>query len=325
MKMKKMSVVLFFVLLFSQMNLNASSKVDSTGMLGDNFSLEGALEMFKQSNTLEDFEKKINDPNSNVSNLDLNEDGYIDYIKVNDAAEGESHAIVLQVDINENESQDIAVIEMEKTGNNKVVLQIIGDEDLYGSDIIVEPVSSVTNKVVVVHKTTYEPVVVNVWSWPAVGYIYGPRYRVWVSPWRWTLYPRYWKPWRPHPWRVFHQRRIRYNVHYRPVHTLRVHRAHAIYRPHRRTSIVVKKKSVRRNRKGTVVKTKTKTTKVGVKTKNGNVYGAKKTTKTTTVKNRNNKVVGKKKTTKTTKVKKGKKGTKVTKTKKTTIKRRKRH
>ncbi len=35
----------------------ASTPPDSTGLLGDNFSLEGALEIFKNSDSPEDFEK----------------------------------------------------------------------------------------------------------------------------------------------------------------------------------------------------------------------------------------------------------------------------
>ena len=47
---------------------------------GDNFSLEGALELFKKSASPEEFERSLNDPDSRVNNLDLNGDGYIDYI-----------------------------------------------------------------------------------------------------------------------------------------------------------------------------------------------------------------------------------------------------
>jgi hypothetical protein len=46
---------------------------------------------------------------------------------------------VLQAVVSENEKQDIAVIEIEKTGDTTAVLQIIGDEDIYGEQVIVEP------------------------------------------------------------------------------------------------------------------------------------------------------------------------------------------
>ncbi len=321
-----MSKAILLILIAFQFQLLAEIPTDSTGMLGDNFSLEGALEMFKQSSSPEDFEKRINDENSNVNNLDLNEDGYIDYIKVIDNKDGDSHALVLQIDVNDKESQDVAVIEMEKTSNNKVVIQIVGDENLYGKEMIVEPVPETQTKVVVVHEPApvSSTIYVNVWTWPTVRYIYSPGYHVWISPWRWRVYPRYWRPWRPFPWRVYHHRRVVYHRHYHPVRIHRVHRAHAIYRPHRRTSVVVKTRSTtfRRGKGRKVVKTNTKTTKVGVKTKNGKAFGVKKTTKTTTVRNKNHKVVGKKKTTKTTKVRKGKRGGKVTRTRKTTVKRR---
>ncbi|HEB62793.1 MAG TPA: hypothetical protein ENI82_06545 [Bacteroidetes bacterium] len=322
--MKKSIFALVLIFAFLQLNVSAQTSVDSTGMLGDNFSLEGALEIFKKSESPEDFEKKLNEEDNYVNNLDLNQDGKIDYIKVIDNVDGDAHAIVLQTDINEKESQDIAVIEMEKTGNNKVVLQIVGNEDLYGEDTYVEPAAdetNTTNVIVVENPTpTSSTVVVNAWAWPSVQYVYGPRYHVWVSPWRWGYYPRYWSPWRPYPWRYYHSRRVHYNVYYRPVRVHRVSRAHRVYTPHRRTSVVVHSRStsirVKNKRNGKVVKTKTKTTAVGVKKKNnGKIVAGKRTTTTTKVKGKNK--TTRKKTTTTTKVRKGKNKTTVTRTKKT--------
>ena len=53
-------------------------------MPGDNFSLEGALELFKQAESPEHFEELLNKEDHQVNNLDLNEDGDIDYIRVID-------------------------------------------------------------------------------------------------------------------------------------------------------------------------------------------------------------------------------------------------
>jgi hypothetical protein len=322
--MKKITFVFTIILFFFQISLSGQETTDSTGMLGDNFSLQGALELFKQSDSPEDFEKKLNQEDTYVNNLDLNEDGEIDYIRVVDNMDGDAHAMALQIAVDENESQDIAVIEMEKTGNDQVTLQIVGNEELYGEEMFVEPVGSEvsTTETIIVNKKT---VVVNVWAWPSVRYVYAPRYRVWVSPWRWRHYPRYWKPWRPHPWRTHYYRRAHYHVHYHPVHIHRVHRAHRIYTPHRKTSVVVHKRSttikVNRSKSGKV-KVGRKTTKTTtVRNKNGKVVSKSKTAKTKTVRNKNNKVVKKTKT--TTKVKKGKNKTRIKKTKATTKKRRK--
>src|SRR3990170_2329950 len=86
---------------------------------GDHFSLEGALELFKRSDSPEEFERLLNSPDSKVNNLDLNADGYIDYIRVHDRYQGNVHAFIIQAVISESEVQDIAVITLEKLANGK--------------------------------------------------------------------------------------------------------------------------------------------------------------------------------------------------------------
>ncbi|MEO6757914.1 MAG: hypothetical protein ABIO24_00565, partial [Saprospiraceae bacterium] len=104
----------FFAVLLSGALYAQDSPVDSTGFPGDNFSLEAALDLFKKSASLEAFEQSLNMENNDVNNLDLNEDGQIDYVRVIDRMDGDAHAIVLQVPVSASESQDIAVIEVEK-------------------------------------------------------------------------------------------------------------------------------------------------------------------------------------------------------------------
>ncbi|NOS91853.1 MAG: hypothetical protein HOP30_08020 [Cyclobacteriaceae bacterium] len=227
------------VVLLAAATLSAKSQTitaaDSTGLPGDNFSLEGALELFKKSTSPEEFEKMLNTEDSKVNNLDLNGDGETDYINVIDQTKKGSHAFVLQVAVSENEKQDIAVIELEKTGNDKAVAQIVGDEDMYGEQTIVEP----TEEVVTNAGTSRQQVVVNVWTWPSVRYVYAPGYGVWASPYRWRAYPGWWRPWRPIRHRVFYGYRAPYRSRYVVVSTHRVVRAHRVYAPHRVTSVAV--------------------------------------------------------------------------------------
>lgn len=258
------TLILLLSLQATAQNTNAA---DSTGLPGDNFSLEGALDLFKKAESPENFEKLLNSPGNDVNNLDLNEDGEIDYIRVVDRMDGDAHAIVLQVPVNENESQDIAVIEIEKTGAEEAVLQIIGDEDLYGPEVIAEPFEEENAKQGRNGPApTFGPVriVVNVWGWPSVRYMYRPGYVVYVSPWRWRAYPTWWRPWRPHPWRAFHVRVRPYRAHYHVVHVHRVPRAHRVYTPHRVHSTTVHSRTVvHHGRNGNVKATRTtKTTKV---------------------------------------------------------------
>jgi hypothetical protein len=70
--MKKIKHLLIIAVWFAATTINASAQEGSTGMPGDHFSLQGALEMFKQASSPEDFEKLINTADKNINNLDLN-------------------------------------------------------------------------------------------------------------------------------------------------------------------------------------------------------------------------------------------------------------
>lgn len=239
--------VIFLIGIFLNSAFAQNAEEDSTGLPGDNFSLQGALEMFKKATSLEEFEKLINTKDNNVNNLDLNEDSDVDYVRVVDNMNEDAHAFVLQVPISETENQDIAVIELEKTGEENAVLQIVGDEDIYGEQTIVEPTEEETEEKSEGADSEYivskkAAVVVNVWVWPSVRFVYAPGYRLWISPWRWKVYPGWWRPWRPLTWRVFHPLRWRYHHNYAVVHTHRVIHAHKIYTPVRKTSISVTKR-----------------------------------------------------------------------------------
>ena len=255
---------------------------------------------------MKNFEKSINEEKSNVNNLDLNEDGEIDYIRVIDHKDGDAHAIVLQVPINEKESQDIAVIEIERTDDNSAVLQIVGDEELYGMDHFVEPFeveARSSEKGGPNADFAMVRIVVNVWAWPTVRYIYAPGYRVYVSPYRWGYYPRYWRPWRPLTFRVHYSRRHFPRVNCHVVTTHRVKTAHRVYVPKRRTSVTVKTRKVTVS-KGNKSVTRTNTTVTKKQKRKGNTTVAKKRTTTTKVK-KGNKTVAKKKKTKKVKKRKG--------------------
>jgi hypothetical protein len=219
---------------------------------GDNFSLEGALALFKKSNSLEEFEQLLNEENNNVNNLDLNNDGTIDYIVVDDYPEGDNHVIVLSTYLSEKEKQDIATIGIEKTGAENAILQIKGDNDLYAENTIVEPsdASETINggKGPDVGEYNTAQLIVNVWLWPSVRFIYGPKYIVWHSPWAWNLYPKWFRPWKPYRYSVFYGRCAPHRMYYHRVPTLRVVAAQRIYTPRRRTSTLVI-----HNRRGTTI------------------------------------------------------------------------
>ncbi|MCY7329860.1 MAG: hypothetical protein LH618_15005 [Saprospiraceae bacterium] len=288
-------IALLAVLLSFNLQAQEDTSADSTGLPGDNFSLAGALELFKKAESLEGFEKALNTEDNDVNNLDLNQDGQIDYVRVIDRMDGDAHAIVLQVPVNASEAQDIAVIEIEKDGAESATLQILGDEDIYGQTVIAEPFEEDGIQKDGRHGPAMHLapayIVVNVWGWPSVRYIYRPAYVVYVSPWRWGVYPTWWRPYRPRPWGYYHARVRPYRTRYHVVTTHRVVRAHNVYSGHRTHSTVVKSRTV---------------THVNKNGRRGGKVQATKTTKSTTVHGRRGGSVTKQQS--TTKVKGGQRG-----------------
>jgi hypothetical protein len=250
--MRKIILICFFLtgafVVFSQTK-------DLPENTGDHFSLEGALELFKKANSLEEFERSLNEERNNVNNLDLNDDQETDYILVEDIQEGDVHMIVLGTYLNETEKQDIATIGIEKTGNESAILQIEGDPELYEANTILEP--SETQETFQSGKggpyaeaIISDKQIVNVWFWPGVRFLYSPGYVMWRSPWRWKHYPNWWKPWRPLSFRVFYGRGIQYRSLYRRASIRRVTVAHRIYAPRRKHSTII----VHRNRRTGIIK-----------------------------------------------------------------------
>lgn len=265
--MKKLPILFCFLTgCLLNVGISRAQEADSTGLPGDDFSLQGAIEMFKKAGSPEEFEKMINTESNNVNNLDLNGDGQTDYVRVIDKSDKDVHAFVLQVAVSESENQDIAVIELEKNGSESAVLQIVGDEEIYGEQVIVEASDGSNDEDESPSKNgpsfNYDnsAMVVNVWMWPCVRFVYRPVYVPWISPWRWKLYPTWWRPWHPMAWRVFHPLAFRYHPFCRVVRTHRVIAAHRVYTPFRTGSVIVRTRHAGAVRNYRVTRTRTTVT-----------------------------------------------------------------
>ena len=189
----------------------AQDKADEyLGLPGDNLNLYAVMKLFQESETIEGFERSLNDENSRINNLDLNGDNLVDYIRVNDYVDGDVHTIVLQDVLGRNESQDVAVFTVQRFRDGSVQIQLIGDEELYGKNYIIEPIFDETpnpgylgrsdrQNVTVVRTTT-----VQIATWPLVRFIFLPNYAVWRSSYYWGYYPGYWHTWRPFYWDYYY-------------------------------------------------------------------------------------------------------------------------
>ncbi|HQB27819.1 MAG TPA: hypothetical protein PLO29_02610 [Paludibacter sp.] len=138
--------------------------------LSDYLDLEAVATVFAQSRNIKDFEYRLNDYRNQVSNLDLNNDGYVDYLRVIKLYDRSKHVILIQAVLNHNYYQDVATIIVGRDYYNGEYIQIIGEPSLFGADYIVEPIF------------VSRPRVVRwLWSYPTTIY---------VSKYYWGYYPR---------------------------------------------------------------------------------------------------------------------------------------
>lgn len=139
--------------------------------------LKAVASIFGDSRTLEDFERRLNDYDAQISNLDLNSDGEIDYLRVIETSENNLHLIVIQAILDRDVFQDVATIVVERDRNRRTYVQVIGDPYMYGYNYIIEPVYLRTPRI---------------FSW-----FWTPRYKRWYSPYYWGYYPRHYHHRRP--------------------------------------------------------------------------------------------------------------------------------
>ena len=160
----------------------------SNSEISDNLDLKAVASIFGESKNLEDFERRLNDPKLKISNLDLNYDNQVDYLRVIESIEGRTHLIIIQVILEKDVFQDVATIEVEKDDNNRMQVQVVGDVFMYGNNYIYEPIY------------VHSPVIFT--------YFWTSNYRPYRSTWNWGFYPSFYSYWRPFP--IY---RYRKNVH----------------------------------------------------------------------------------------------------------------
>lgn len=124
---------------------------------------------FAQSSSVQAFEYLLNNSSYMLSNLDLNRDGYIDYLRVLETTNGYAHVFLIQAVLAPNVFQDVATIVAEVSAVQPAYVQIIGAPYIYGPNYIVQPTYYAT------------PVIYT--------YLTSRNYQPWRSPWYWNHYP----------------------------------------------------------------------------------------------------------------------------------------
>ena len=198
-----MTLVLMSTMLWADQTVTVSA---NSSDISEGLDLKVVAKLFAEAENLEQFEMMLNNPDSAFCNLDLNGDGQVDYLRVVETGEGSKRLIVLQAILAKDIYQDVASIYVEKDEANNVSVQIVGDEYVYGTNYIIEPVY------------IYRPVIYD-WFW-------SPAWYAWNSPWYWGYYPSWWyyhNCW-AHDWYWHHCYAFHHHHHYcsfRPGRSIR--------------------------------------------------------------------------------------------------------
>ena len=135
--------------------------------------LQAVAAAFAQSSSIREFEALLNNSSYIISDLDLNRDGYVDYLRVVSAMQGYNHVFVIQAALAPNVYQDVATVVAEVPAFGNYHVEVIGSTYIYGPNYVIRPVYY-TRPVIFDH-------------------ICGRDYRPWTSPWYWNHYPSYYK------------------------------------------------------------------------------------------------------------------------------------
>ncbi len=136
---------------------------------------------FAQANSIEEFEYILNSPNYMINNLDLNHDGWIDYLRVMEVVNGRNHFFVIQAVLAPNVYQDVATLAVEMSYSTPYC-QVIGNPYIYGKSYVVQPIFVKTP--------------------PMYAHFVKHTYSPWRSPYYWDKYPSYYH--KPAPMHLSH-------------------------------------------------------------------------------------------------------------------------
>lgn len=100
--------------------------------------LQAVAAAFAEAKSVKEFEMLLNSSRYMINNLDLNGDGYIDYLRVLETRKGYYHALLIQAYIAPGLFQDVATLVAERRAN-LLYVEVIGDPYLYGYNYIVRP------------------------------------------------------------------------------------------------------------------------------------------------------------------------------------------
>jgi hypothetical protein len=118
--MKNILTVGVFILLVNSLNAQKVNVYAKTPYIEDNLDLNAVSMIFSQSVDAADFETRLNYPDERISNLDLNHDRKVDYLRVTEKIHNNIKIIIIQSEIQPNIFEDVATINILMNSQNTV-------------------------------------------------------------------------------------------------------------------------------------------------------------------------------------------------------------
>lgn len=140
-KLIKVMIALFvgFGVVVTCVGIMSDDNGDTYNVVAENFAADGldlraVGALLKDAKDAESFEKLINDQATGVNNLDLNEDGKVDYISVTEFGKDDVRGFSLTTELEKGEVQEVATISIEKAADGSARVQTEGNSNIYGQN-----------------------------------------------------------------------------------------------------------------------------------------------------------------------------------------------
>lgn len=139
-----------------------------TAKAAEGLDLEAVGELVKQAKDAAELENLLN-KQSGINNLDLDGDGNVDYISVQEFGSGGNRGFSLTVDLGRGNIQEVATIQVERQGQQAVV-QLQGNDQIYGTGAVYHSSFSLSDAIL-------------------LAWLFQPRPVLYVSPYHYGYYP----------------------------------------------------------------------------------------------------------------------------------------
>lgn len=164
-------------------------KPQSAVPVAQNLDMKAVATALGLASSIDDFERKLNDPGLRLNNMDLDLDKKVDFLRVVEIRKDGLHQLIIESVSENKKNRDIATILIDKGHLHEIVIQIIGNPGIYGSNYITAPLYPRKPQIVLEMEG---------------------KKNCRTSTWGPGNYPRYFKRRTPDPIKIYQTRMLRY-------------------------------------------------------------------------------------------------------------------